>query len=204
MNPLKLLAAAILAVLMPWVAWAQDSADTRLASERARIAAEKGEANARFSRDEAACYAKFAASDCLNEASARRREALADLRRQEISLNDEERKRKAAAQRQRLDQRAEEQEARQVRAQERAQAARTSAEDRAARKAGRAPASQAVPASAPASAGRATPATVRSARDEEEARRAHEARVKEAEQRKERVLRRQQDKPAAKPLPVPP
>lgn len=73
---------------------AQDQGDA--AAQRARIAAERAQVETRFRTDQKDCYGLFAVNDCLNAAKARRREALADLRRQEISLNDADRKRKGA------------------------------------------------------------------------------------------------------------
>ena len=55
---------------------------------------------------EAACYQRFAVNDCLIKVRAQRREVLADLRRQEISLNDALRKRRGAEQLLRSDARA--------------------------------------------------------------------------------------------------
>jgi colicin import membrane protein len=72
-------------------------------AERARIDTERKQVEAKFKVEEAACYKKFAVNDCINEHRAVRRTALADLRRQEISLNDAERKRKGAEQIQRME-----------------------------------------------------------------------------------------------------
>ncbi|UUZ76230.1 hypothetical protein LP414_33800 [Polaromonas sp. P1(28)-13] len=66
--------------------------------ERARISADRARLEAGFLAEDAACYKRFAVNSCLGEVNARRREAMADLRRQEISLNDEERKIKGAEQ----------------------------------------------------------------------------------------------------------
>ena len=66
------------------------------AAQRARIASERAQAEAVFRAQEKACYGKFAVTDCLNAAKAQRRQVLADLRRQEISVNEAQRKRKAA------------------------------------------------------------------------------------------------------------
>jgi colicin import membrane protein len=73
---------------------AQDEAS--VAAQRARIANERNEVEAALGARQKQCYLKFAVNDCLNAAKSQRREKLADLRRQEISLNDAERKRKAA------------------------------------------------------------------------------------------------------------
>jgi hypothetical protein len=91
------------------------------AAQRERIAAERSRAEAVFRTQEKACYRKFAVNDCLNAAKAQRRQVLADLRRQEISLNDARRKRKAAEHLQSIDQRSSADRQRQQ-AQERARA----------------------------------------------------------------------------------
>ena len=73
-------------------------------AEQQRIATERQQIEQRFNQEEAACFQKFAVNDCRNESRARRRAELADLRRQEILLNDAERKRKGALQLQRMEQ----------------------------------------------------------------------------------------------------
>lgn len=64
-------------------------------AERVRIRAARAQQEAHYQREEAACYARFAVTDCLHEVRTRRRAALADLRRQERLLNDLERQRRA-------------------------------------------------------------------------------------------------------------
>ncbi len=105
MKPLILLIALLLHV-MPISAqpmghedferWAQD--------ERARIAAEQDALQRRWIDQERACYQRFAVNDCLRQAHRQQREAQADLRRQEIVINDEERKRKGASRLRQLEQ----------------------------------------------------------------------------------------------------
>lgn len=73
---------------------AQTSSDTK----RLRISAEKARLEAAFALEDTACYPVFWVNSCLDEVTARRRNALADLRRQEVALNDEARKAKAAEQ----------------------------------------------------------------------------------------------------------
>lgn len=179
---------------------AQDVAQQRMDRERARIAAERQAADTRYSQAEAACYARFAVNDCVNEAKAARREALADLRRQEISLNDDERLRKGAAQRQRLDERSSA-ENQQRAAQQRARAL----EDAAARQARgeRKAAAAAPPASAAAPLAQAAP-SARPAPDAAAIRKRQD-KLDEARARKERLEKRrlERTKPTAKPLPVP-
>ena len=92
---------AMLACCLPAAAQApQEDADAR-----ARIGAQRAQAEARYAQEERACYGKFAVNDCLNEAKVRRRSVLADLRREEIALNDAERKRRGAERLQQLEER---------------------------------------------------------------------------------------------------
>lgn len=62
--------------------------------ERARIQSDRDAAESRFSQQEAACYAQFAVTDCLQEVRLRRRQLFDDLRRQTVLLNDLERRKK--------------------------------------------------------------------------------------------------------------
>lgn len=75
----------------------------QVAAEHARIDAERQRIEKRFAEEEAACFQKFAVNDCRDASRARRRVDMADLRRQEIALNDAERKRKGAEQLQRME-----------------------------------------------------------------------------------------------------
>lgn len=79
-----------------------DVQEASVAAERVRIQSERRQLQSHFARDEAACYQRFAVNDCLIALRAKRREALSDLRRQEVSLNDVERKSRGAAQVQRV------------------------------------------------------------------------------------------------------
>lgn len=69
-----------------------------LDAERARIEEKRQQLQDGFAIDDSACHQRFAVNSCLNEINAKRREAMADLRRQEISLNDDERKKRGAEQ----------------------------------------------------------------------------------------------------------
>jgi colicin import membrane protein len=71
-------------------------------AEHSRIQTERARQATRYEQEEAACYARFAVTDCLRKVHVRRRESLADLRRQEILLNEAERKRKTLEQMKRL------------------------------------------------------------------------------------------------------
>lgn len=105
MNLLRsfLVAAACLAAVAAHAQAAAEPEGLQPEKERARIAAERGQIEKRFAGEEEQCYRKFAVNDCIQESRKRRREELADLRRQELSLNDAQRKRRAAEQIQRAD-----------------------------------------------------------------------------------------------------
>jgi colicin import membrane protein len=90
---MKLYLATTLLIMPFAIVAGEDLAD---GEQRARIAVERQRAEALFREQEKACYARFAVNDCLAAAKAHRRQVLADLRRQEVSLNDAQRKRRAA------------------------------------------------------------------------------------------------------------
>ena len=72
-------------------------------AERARISAARATLEAGFLAEDAACYKKFAVNRCLDRVNTRRREAIADLRRQEILINEEERRLRGGAQLRKLE-----------------------------------------------------------------------------------------------------
>jgi colicin import membrane protein len=72
--------------------------DPQIATQRNEIVAARAAAQARFEANQPACYQKFAVNACLDSLRVERREALADLRRQEIELNNQERRQMAAQQ----------------------------------------------------------------------------------------------------------
>ena len=78
---------------------AQTSSDT----ERSRISAERAKLETDFALEDTACYKRFLVNSCLDGVKVRRRDALADLRRQEIVLNDEARKARASEQLQKIE-----------------------------------------------------------------------------------------------------
>ena len=61
-------------------------------AQRERITAERTAAEARFAEEQKACRAKFAVTDCLRKVTSERNATLADLRRQEIAVNDAQRR----------------------------------------------------------------------------------------------------------------
>jgi hypothetical protein len=86
----------VAAAVSPAVSAPATAPEPTVAGERARIAAERAEANRVHDAQVAHCYTLFAVNTCLEQARNLRRDRLADLRRQEVALNDAERKRAAA------------------------------------------------------------------------------------------------------------
>ena len=86
-------------LLVSLAAQAQISND----AERMRISTERSRLEAAFAIEDTACYKRFLVNNCVDEVKVRRRDALADLRRQEIVLNDEARKINAAEQLQKIE-----------------------------------------------------------------------------------------------------
>lgn len=212
---MKALLASIVIAAAALPAFAQ--VDAAVNAERARIGAERRQAEARFAEQEVACYRKFGVNDCLNAARSERRQRLSELRRQELALNEAERKRRAEERVRSIEERnserareegaakradtvarqREKQEDLEKRAAERAQkhpagttgAVRVSSEPRPPR-----------PAVAPRVAAQPR------GHDTAEALRQHGERLKEAQERRDRVAKRQAEaaKAPLKPLPVPP
>ncbi len=67
-------------------------------AERLRIASARADLEAGFARESAACYKNFLVNNCLDEVTRKRRAAMADLTRQEITMNKQDRDIKAAEQ----------------------------------------------------------------------------------------------------------
>ena len=88
--------------LLGTAAHAQDDAirnlQMREAEQRAWIAGKRASYDVQFKAQEVACYQRFAVNDCLIDSRRTQREVMADLRRQEILINDTERKRRGAQQ----------------------------------------------------------------------------------------------------------
>lgn len=214
MNRAARLALAAPLALALCSAWAQADpareqarvqAETRAKAERERIAAERGQVEAEFGRAQAQCYQKFAVNDCVAAARTKRYEALADLRRQEVSLNDEERKQRAADRLRELDERnSAEQRQREQERRAKAQADQQAREARAADKARQAAETAAAAKERAAQGPRQKPE--RELPDTEENARRHEERVKEAQEHRANVEARAASKAGrqVKPLPVPP
>lgn len=69
-----------------------------LDAQRAAISAERVRLEAGFASEDAVCHDRFAVNNCLDKVNINRRQAMAELRRQEMLLNDEERKNRGKAQ----------------------------------------------------------------------------------------------------------
>lgn len=91
---------SLLLFLLPVLgALAQPSGSERnISLERDRLKLIEAQEDSRYKKEASACYQRFAVNDCLNEVRSRRRQTMEDLRRQEISLNDMERKQQGADQ----------------------------------------------------------------------------------------------------------
>ena len=74
---------------------APEPAALDVSAERQRIAEERAGHETVYQQAERVCYSRFAVTDCLREARKTQRLAMDDLRRQELLLNDMERKTKA-------------------------------------------------------------------------------------------------------------
>lgn len=208
--------------LLLLVAWPAGAAQDD-AAERARIQSERAGIEERYTQEQRACRARFAVTDCLLAARRERGAKLAELRRQELVLNEAERRRRAAERQQDLDERTSvrrleeaEQKRRQAVQEQKdrearfAEKTRRRAEDDAQR-AAQGPRVPGTPSGAPGPQGRPRgPAEARKQHGptpEEAAsnRAAYEARLADAEahkaQLRDRIAKRK--KPAASDLPVP-
>lgn len=88
-------------------ALAQDAASPGPnAAEHQRIDEARAQAMADFNAEDIACYQRFAVSGCLKQVQSRRRAVLADLKKQEALLQEQERAGQAAEQRRSLAQKA--------------------------------------------------------------------------------------------------
>lgn len=181
--------------------------DPSVDAERARLHEERAKVEAEFKVEEKACNAKFAVNDCLAKAKAKRRAAVSDLRRQEIALNDAERKRKAAERQRSIEERAsaarppasgQSDVDRQLRANQRAAERAQQAASAPAKAAEREKEVAKRQAEIKASAQRRTEDAAQAARE-------HERRLAEAKEHEEAVKRRQAErkKPPASSLPDP-
>lgn len=204
-------------VLTLWLTCFGANAQTGSAGSRdaelLRISTDRSKLEAAFTLEDTACYKRFFVNNCLDEVKVRRREALAELRRQEIVLNDEARKVRAAEQLQKTEDKLS-LEKQQQEADKRAQAVKDF-EDRMARdkqkNADREVLQAGEKAKSDSAAGRIKSnqdkATGRSAKQilEAEERRKYNERQEQAKERQARYAREKasQTKAPAQPLPAP-
>jgi hypothetical protein len=80
------------------MAQSPDQEKANNALERSKIAAERARLEAGFQAEETACKSRFVVNACLQEIRSRRNEAMADLRRQDLLINESDRKARAADQ----------------------------------------------------------------------------------------------------------
>jgi hypothetical protein len=73
--------------------------------ELVRIEGQRAQHSEAFLKLERQCYQKFAVNDCLRSVRAQKRKIMDDLRRQEVLVNDELRKRRGIEALDRLEQR---------------------------------------------------------------------------------------------------
>jgi colicin import membrane protein len=202
MSFLRHPARSLLLALLPLAAAAQDARE--IAAERQRIQDERSRIEAAFLDEQKDCYQRFAVTGCIQAARARRREVMSDLRRQEIGLNDLERKQRTAERLRELEdkevQQRRELEERRAKGQEE-QAARDQREAEKAQKATQA--ASAAQARAAARAGK-QPAP-KQAIDGPANQQRYEQRMEEAREHRAKVEQRAaQSGKAPRPLPVPP
>lgn len=92
---LCLLMPALVAAQAQGVPDAPAATPLQVQQERSRIQRSRAQVHAEAEQANAACYQKFAVSDCLREVRTNTRLVLDALRRQEVILNDLERQAKA-------------------------------------------------------------------------------------------------------------
>ena len=92
-------------LLLAWTAsaWGRDDAvqtppDGNPGAERVRLEAIRQQKTVELNAEDAACLSKFAVTDCQNKVSMRRRQILANLKRQKVRLNETERLQDVATQ----------------------------------------------------------------------------------------------------------
>lgn len=104
MKPTLFFIAVMLGVASSWAqvvpagSGSQTSALQDMEAQRNRIRSARAREEAAFAQAQVECYQRFAVTDCLNIIRKHRRTTLDALRRQEVTLNDLERKRKAQEQ----------------------------------------------------------------------------------------------------------
>jgi colicin import membrane protein len=107
---MKKLAVLLVLVGLSCLVWSQPLGfEQAIAKERDRLKRLEAQEDSRYKQESSACYQRFAVTDCLNEVRGRRRQTMEDLRRQEIALNEMERKQQGADQLKRTEEKSSEQ-----------------------------------------------------------------------------------------------
>ena len=99
----KLLPAVLCCMLLVTTVQAADTPEPstflepqQVDAQRLVISTKRQQLQTGFEAENAACYQRFAVNNCLRDVKARQTTALADLQRQDMFLNDQERKRRGA------------------------------------------------------------------------------------------------------------
>ncbi len=80
-----------------------DAETQRIDAQRLAINNKRQQMESEFAAEDVVCYQRFAVNKCLRDVNARRMASTADLRRQDVLLNDQERKRRGADQIRRIE-----------------------------------------------------------------------------------------------------
>ncbi len=80
-----------------------DAETRRVDAQRLAINNKRQQMESEFAAEDVVCYQRFAVNKCLRDVNARRMASTADLRRQDVLLNDQERKRRGADQMRRIE-----------------------------------------------------------------------------------------------------
>ncbi len=182
-------------------------------TERQRITRLRAAANTEFEAAKQACYQKFVVNSCIAKARAKLRSEVTDLKRQEVALNDADRKRRGAQQLQNTEAKTSPEAQAQI-AQQRDSAAAATAQ-REENQAGKAAVQQSAAQTAQtrstsmqrrqadaakATAQHKTDAAAKAAQSKAR----YDARIKEAQEKRANMLAKKPSKPPAAGLPIPP
>jgi len=204
MKILRLAAFWLCCLCVP--AWSQGDADSAIdgsAVERARFEGIRQQKTTELDAEEAACASKFAVTDCQSKVTLRRRQMLADLKRQEAALNAAQRQQKGRDQLQRGAEKAKERTQREEEARETAEKALLEDRQKAQDEKVQAHLQQARPSGSKAPGGKST-ATL-DPKDIAKNREAYDEKQRALEKRRQERDQRLKDHPTTKPpLPVAP
>lgn len=98
------LAGLLVALMPPSPAWSHPQAQTQ--AQREAIASQRAQVQAEHAQRVRECQTRFAVTACMEDAERRNRDALADLRRQQMAIDDEQRRLKGAQRIRQIEERA--------------------------------------------------------------------------------------------------